>query len=304
LFVLGWLAFGCGPADPEGRPARPLSGIRVHLTVDDAPGQRRDGRALAGAEDAQALNAALLGQLSEAGVSASVFFNCDALTPGDGLVEAWASAGHAVGNHTAGHGRLDAIGLDAWLEEVDRCHQHLAARLAEPPTAFRYPYLNHGTGWLREAATEALAARGYRNAPVTVATSEWVLAFAWSATEDGSRREALRAAYHQHLREALLEARALARRTGAGDPVQTLLVHANPMNAELLSEAVAGLALAGARFVSLEEASRDPVFERERTYAGGAGLSWLARTAPAGVGRPYWFGEEEGRLLAAFPLAP
>lgn len=290
------------PAAAPGLDVSGLEGARLHLTLDDAPLQLRtaDAPVPLDADAVRALNAAVLGHLAAHGAAASVFFNCDTLREGDGTVEAWAAAGHVVGNHTASHARLDAVGLDAWLVDVDRCHEVLTARLGAPPTRFRYPYLNHGTGDLRDAATAALATRGYENVPVTVATSEWVLAFAWlDAADEAARREVIDA-YVTHMVEAVGQARALAARTGAGDPVQTVLVHVNPLNAEALDDVLAALRAGGARLVALPEAMADPVFQRPRTYAGPAGLSWLARTAPDGAIRPYWFGEEEGRLQRRF----
>ena len=60
---------------------------------------------------------------------------------------------------------------------------------------------------------------------------------------------------------------------------QTLLLHANLLNAEHLGRVVAMLEGRGYRFIGLTEALSDPAYLREDTYVGPRGLSWLQRWA-------------------------
>ncbi len=277
-------------------------GVRLHLSLDDAPMQFRErSDPLPSAEEVEALNQTILGHLSERGVEASVFFNCDRMPEGEHTVEAWHRAGHVVGNHTADHSRLDEVGPDAWLADVDRCHEVLAARLPQPPTWFRYTYLNHGsTAQVRDAAAQGLTDRGYRNVPITVATSDWVLAFAWlDAQGDPALQERIGQRYVQHMVDAVDAARDMARLSTEAEVTHTVLVHVNPLNAEWLDEVLDAYAARGATFVDLQAAMADPVYAMDNQYTGGAGISWLARIAPDKL-QGYWFGQEEGRLQEEF----
>lgn len=61
----------------------------------------------------------------------------------------------------------------------------------------------------------------------------------------------------------------------------------------------------GVRFVSLDEAMTDPVYARPDAYVGWGGLSWLARLdKDRPDDAPYWFGDEEERIVARFGPMP
>ncbi len=277
----------------------PWEGLRLHLTLDDAPWQTRRGEPPPPAAEVRALNHTILEHLDSREVPASVFFNCDRLADGDDAIAAWRGGGHVVGNHTAGHARLDLVGCQAWLAEVDGCHEVLTASLVASPTWFRYPYLNHGTTEaLRDEAVAGLAVRGYRNAPVTVATSDWVLAFAYvDAHGDEVLREQIGRRYVEHMVASVDAGREMARLVTDREVRHTVLVHVNVLNAEWLDDVLDAFGARGATFVDLPTAMADPVYGLENRYAGGGGVSWLARVAPDRVlGDAYWFGHEEGRL--------
>ena len=186
-----------------------------------------------------------------------------------------------------------------------RCHEILGARLPAPPTWFRYPYLSQGDSEvLRDDAATALAAMGYHNAHVTVATTEWLLAYAYrEATRQGDAalQAELAQAYRDHMVESIEQGRALAQ-TEVGRPTaQVALLHVNELAADHLPEVLDDLEAKGWELVGLEEALADPVFSREDHYVGRGGLSWLARIHPTSRPRPpYWFGEEEQRLMERY----
>ena len=62
---------------------------------------------------------------------------------------------------------------------------------------------------------------------------------------------------------------------------QILLLHANELNAEAYAELIAGIERRGYRFVTLEDAMRDPAYASEDGYHGRYGPSWLHRWAMA-----------------------
>jgi hypothetical protein len=58
---------------------------------------------------------------------------------------------------------------------------------------------------------------------------------------------------------------------------QTLLLHANDINADCLDEMLRRLAARGYRFVALDEAISDPAYQTKDTYVGKYGPTWLWR---------------------------
>lgn len=267
--------------------------VAVHLSFDDAPGP------------SLAVDEAIVSTLRAHGAPASVFYNCDRLDADDRTIALWQAAGMEIGNHTASHARLADLGVDAWMEDVERCDAVLRDRVERPPRWFRYPYLCEGADAAeRDGARARLTEMGYANAHVTVATSEWLLAGAYRvarARADAQLEAEIVAAYRTHMLESVAVARAMARAEVGRETAQVVLFHVNELAADHLDAVLTDFEAQGYTFVSLETALADPVFERENHYSGPAGLSWLARIHdPAQPREPYWFGLEEGRLEERF----
>ncbi|HEV8660206.1 MAG TPA: hypothetical protein VGS96_16490 [Thermoanaerobaculia bacterium] len=64
-----------------------------------------------------------------------------------------------------------------------------------------------------------------------------------------------------------------------------LLLHDNRLNADQLDRLAAMIRKRGYKFVSVEEALRDPAYRRGDSYVGGRGISWLHRWA-LDMGKP------------------
>lgn len=288
-------------SEPE-QPSAERVEVAIHLSFDDAPGAHFvPGSEPDTAEPFNALNAKILASLADHHAPASVFYNCDNLLEGDTSIKAWAAAGMQIGNHTASHANLAEVGLEAWLDDVRRCDAVLRERLPEPPSYLRYPYLSEGdTVEMRDAAKLALADMGYRNAHVTVATTEWLLALAYSVVKqrgDSETEAKIVAAYRKHMLDAVEAGRALAVHELGRESSQVVLFHVNTLAADHLDEVLDDFEAAGYRFVTLDEALADPVFELPDNFYGTAGISWLARIHdPEQQRPPYWFGMEERRL--------
>jgi hypothetical protein len=60
---------------------------------------------------------------------------------------------------------------------------------------------------------------------------------------------------------------------------QTLLVHANALNADHFDRVAAMLKRRGYRFITLDEALKDKAYDHRDTYTGATGISWLQRWA-------------------------
>lgn len=270
---------------------------RIAVTIDDLPWQRM---AATPPDALQARHDALMAQLRMAGVPVVGFVNEDKLEV-DGqlqparvkMLEDWLDDGHALGNHTYGHVDLHAVGLSAYQEAILRGERVLRPMLAErgtTPRWFRNPYLRAGRTAEDKAALAAfLAEHGYRLAPVTVDNGEWVWAFAYARVLDGPAGSAERDALLERLRLGYVpymlnkldyyeqQSQALL---GYALP-QIWLLHANELNAAAYAELIAGAKRRGYRFITLDEAMRDPAYARTDGYHGRYGPSWLHRWAMA-----------------------
>ena len=289
LPLLGLLcAFFAQAAEPDRR---------IAVTIDDLPWQRMSTTSPGAL---RTRHAALLEQLRIGGVPVVGFVNEDKLEL-DGILQpervtmldAWLDAGHALGNHTYGHVDLHVVGIPAFEDAIlrgERVLRPMLAKHGQTPQWFRHPYLRAGrTAEDKATIADFLSQHGYRIAPVTVDNGEWVWAFAYARVLDGQADTPERAAVLERLRLGYVpymlnkidyyeqQSQALL---GYALP-QTLLLHANELNAEAYAELIAGIKRRGYRFVTLEDAMRDPAYAREDGYHGRYGPSWLHRWAMA-----------------------
>ena len=58
---------------------------------------------------------------------------------------------------------------------------------------------------------------------------------------------------------------------------ETLLIHANDLNADCLDELLKRLGARGYRFVTLDQAMSDPAYQTKDTYVSKFGPTWLWR---------------------------
>lgn len=306
--VLPWLLLLCTFVAHAAQPVPPDR--RIAVTIDDLPWQRIDRTAVA---DLPERHARLLASLRQAGVAVVGFVNEDKLEADGEVLPArvamlrdWLDAGFELGNHTYGHVDVHAVGLPAFEQAIVRGERTLRPLLAErdaTPRWFRHPYLRAGRTPEDKAAVAAfLGEHGYRIAPVTVDNGEWVFAFAYANVLDGQPGTPERAATLERLRRGYVPYMLAKLDYYEGQSVallgyalpQILLLHANELNAAAYVDLVEGIRGRGYRFVTLEEAMRDPAYAREDGYTGRYGPSWLHRWAMAeGKSKAFYAGEPE-----------
>jgi peptidoglycan/xylan/chitin deacetylase (PgdA/CDA1 family) len=202
------------------------------------------------------------------------------------LLRMWMDAGHELGNHTFAHPYFYRTPLAAFQQQVIDGEPVTRALLAERGLKlryFRHPYLNTGPDLkTKEAFEKFLATRGYRVAPVTIDNAEWIFAEAYAkALQGGDRETAKRVAdeYVPYMEEMFDFYERMSVELFGREIAQTLLVHANALNADHFDRVAAMLKRRGYEFVTLDEALKDKAYEHRDDYTGEVGISWLQRWA-------------------------
>jgi len=128
----------------------------------------------------QQRNQSMLDALASEQVQAALFVTCGNgadRSAGYALAKAWGDAGHAVGNHTMTHPDLNSakVSLTQYQQEVTDCDA-VTSKLPGYRKWFRYTFLREGnTPEKRDGMRAFLKQSGYRNAYVTLDTSDWRL---------------------------------------------------------------------------------------------------------------------------------
>lgn len=255
----------------------------VAFTFDDGPTLSETPRL-----SPQARNSAMLAVLAKHKVEAALFVTCGngADRPeGLALARAWGQAGHAVANHTMTHPDLNnaKTGLAQYQQEVRDCDR-IVAPLPGYQKWFRYTYLREGnTPEKRDGMKAFLREHGYRNAYVTLDTSDWRLNDKLAevlAKNPQADVEPIRQAYLSHIRQRALAYRALSQRLQGRDIAQVLLLHHNLINALWLDDVIRQFRDMGWTIVSPGEAFADPVYalDPQRNAPGQSLLISMGRS--------------------------
>lgn len=248
-------------APAEARAQRPA----IALTFDDLP----EHGPLPPGETRLAITRRIVAALKAAGIRhVHGFVNGKALErdPDMGAVlDAWRAAGHPLANHTWSHQSLDRTDVRSFVEEIRRNEPMLEVRMqGQDWRWFRYPFLHEGEdAEKRVAVRRELAARGYRIAGVTMSFGDFLWNDAYGRCAAAGDRKAISRLEKSFL-AAAAQAAAVARRDSRAlhsrDIPYVLLMHVGAFDARMLPRLIAQYRRQGFRFVSLEEATRDPAY--------------------------------------------
>lgn len=285
-----------------GAPTEPPERFMV-LTIDDLPAQR--ARQMPEKEISR-ITRMLVEILTTERIPAIGFVNENKLfvdselAPGRvALLEEWLDAGLELGNHTFSHPDLHQVPLNRFQQDVVRGEvvtRPLAARRQIPYRYFRHPFLHTGLNLDTKHALEGfLSDRGYRVAPVTIDNSEWIFARAYDETlnrGDSELQKRLGEEYVSYMLRMTEYYESQSRELFDREIPQTLLLHANALNADHLTTLIERMRERGYRFVALATALADPAYASPDTYTGSGGITWLHRWAlTRGAERSFFDGE-------------
>jgi peptidoglycan-N-acetylglucosamine deacetylase len=260
----------------------------VAFTLDDGPHLRSTPLL-----SPVARNQAMLDALKRHRVQAALFVtvNNGADRPeGLALARAWGEAGHAVANHTMSHLDLDkkTVTLAQYQEEVLACDA-VIRHLPGYQRWFRFTYLREGnTPEKRDGMRSFLKAQNYRNAYVSLDTSDWRLdevLMSVLGKNPGANIEPIKKAYLDHIWQRAVAYRALAQRLQGRDVAQVILLHHNLINALWLGDVIQMFKDRGWSITTPEQAFADPMYALQPLAADPGQSLLLSMARSLGLGR-------------------
>ena len=204
----------------------------------------------------------------------------------------WLDYGFELGNHTFAHTSLNKAPLEAWKEEVIRGETVTNMLMAEHKMKLRYlrhPYLDTGRDLETRRQAEAfLVNRGYRIAPITLDAWDWMYATVYEDAKkrgDSDLQGRLVSSYLSYSDEVFDYSERLSVKIMGYEPKQILLIHANQLEADHISELFDLFRKRGYRFITLDDALSDSAYSLPDTYVGEEGTGWLDHWAIT-MGKP------------------
>jgi peptidoglycan/xylan/chitin deacetylase (PgdA/CDA1 family) len=201
-------------------------------------------------------------------------------------VRVWVRYGYQIGNHTFTHHGYHAVTTEFFEKDIV-ANEAVLKEFARPGNDwhwFRYPHLSEGdTAQKRQAVRQFLKnmpdGQSYRIAQVTVDYGDWLFDQAYGrCLKQGQtdRIEWLKKIYLDKASHAFLESHKISRRLFGRNIPQIFLVHYSRFTGDVMPELLGTLRASGARFISLEEAQADPVFELDSGIVLPSGENFLA----------------------------
>jgi peptidoglycan/xylan/chitin deacetylase (PgdA/CDA1 family) len=203
------------------------------------------------------------------------------------ILRMWLDAGAQLGNHTFSHLSLKDHPLAAVETDLIRGETITRQLLAERGMKlnyFRHPELQTGPDVETKKAFEKfLAERGYRIAPVTIDNQDFLFAIVYGRAKRQGDRELMKRIVDEYIpyMERMFEFFEKLSVDVLGYEVkQTLLLHANELNADHFDELTRMMRRRGYTFISLEQALQDKAYAQADAQSS-KGISWLHRWALA-----------------------
>jgi peptidoglycan-N-acetylglucosamine deacetylase len=239
----------------------------------------------------QARNQAMLDALAKHKVSAALFVtvNNGANTQeGLAFTKAWGNAGHAIANHTMSHPDLDskAITLAQYSQEILDCDKVIST-LPGYQKWFRFTYLREGnTPEKRDGMRKFLKEQNYRNAYVSLDTSDWALDDKLTTVLSKDPKadvSAIKRVYLEHIWQRAVAYRALSQKLQGRDIAQVILLHHNLINALWLDDIINMFKTKGWKINTPAEAFADPIYQLQPALSAAGQSLLLSMSRALGV---------------------
>lgn len=271
-------------------PALEAQTRQIAVTIDDLPTASVTGNEIGSAER---ITRDLVASLVRHKVPAIGFVNERKLqTNGKvdprrvALLQRWLDAGQDLGNHTYSHPDLHTTPIADFQREVlegETVTRELLRAAGRTPRFFRHPFLHTGRDAETRARLEAfLQQHGYRVAPVTIDNNEYIFAAAFDragARNDGAAQQKVVSTYLEYMEKVVAFYEQQSQAIVGREIRQTLLLHANALNAAAFDDLARMLVRRRYTFVTLDEALKDPAYTFPDKYYGAGGITWLHRWA-------------------------
>jgi len=202
------------------------------------------------------------------------------------ILKRWTQPGFDLGNHLYSHPDVNDLSVEQIEREItdgESTFRPLLKEKGRTPRFLRFPY-NH-TGDTREkhdAIAAFMAEQGYRLAPCTIDNTDYEFNATYTLAlerNDDATAARVRFAYIAYTAAEIDWYTALDKQVFGYEPPHIMLLHDSLLNADTIAEVLALFKERGYRFVSLDEALKDPVYSVPETFITRFGPMWGYRWA-------------------------
>ena len=199
------------------------------------------------------------------------------------LLEQWLNSNLELGNHSYSHVSIDKVPLAEYKADVlkgEKITKRLLTSKGKKLSYYRHTQLRTGpTAELKKELEDFLKENGYIVAPVTIDNNDYIFANLYEKAKlknDTAMMNYVGLEYIKYMESVVKHFETLSVDFLGYEVKQTLLLHANVLNADYLDALVDLFKKRNYTFISLDQALTDPAYKLEDTPSK-KGLSWLHR---------------------------
>lgn len=197
------------------------------------------------------------------------------------LLRSWSDGGVELGNHTYSHVGFRDTPISKYEDDFVRGEALISGiekKAGRSVRYFRHPFLQMGPTLETELAFEKfIEARGYKIAPVTTSTMDWMFLAAYQKAQKSNDAATLKRVSDEYVTYAeknIEFAEAMSEKL-FGRPIDhILLLHANELTSENLDRLLRMYESRGYRFGTLESALKDAAYQLPEKYSPTS--DWLS----------------------------
>jgi len=218
------------------------------------------------------------------------------------MLESWLKHGQELGNHSYSHFNYDNVGYKQFTQSILRGEEvckTLAAKYDSQIKYFRHPYLRMGqTRGSADSLSRFLKDNGYIEAPVTIDNDDYLFAAAYTRAyrkDDAELVDRISKDYLDYMEKKLVFFEEKSVELYGRPIAQTLLIHANLLNAHYLDKLLDIYQKHDYGFVSQTEVLTDAAYDQQIYIFGAYGISWIKRWALS-QGKTYKYFQDDPRV--------
>ncbi len=255
----------------------------ISITIDDVPNTNR--------YEKNGYQSVLLKKLDSLEIPIAIFINegliykTDSISKNFELLNNWVQKKYiTLGNHSFNHSRYSTTGIHSFSNEImdgESISRQLAKKHKKPLKYFRFPFNDLGKDSIQHSQIkDFLQEKGYIITPFTIESSDWMYNAVYKhylGKKDFKKAKEIGEAYLIKTLEYFDFFETLAKEDYQRTINQIYLCHDNKLNADFLPQLITELKKREYKFINLENALTDKVYEQKDNYFKKWGVSWLYR---------------------------
>lgn len=249
----------------------------IAITFDELPGSQSFGET-----DYQAINYLILQALKKHDVKATGFVVGSYIADNFDLLGEWLNQGHQLGNMTFNHQDFNDVDFDSFIRDIVSGEDALEPMLegfGQKGRYFRYPYLHYGTTVEgKREVQDFLLDHNITTAHATIVVEDYLYNLSLEKVgkmPDSAQYEQLMNDYINHVLDQIEGTERLAQQVLGRPCRQILELRANRLNAIYLDEMLTQIKKLGYKFVTLDRALKDKLFEAPEAYYDLKGVGFI-----------------------------